>query len=554
MKKALVIIFLILFTNALHAQLSPGDLHNVHKNLEGLQNCVKCHEIGKKISSEKCLSCHSFLKERIAARQGLHANPEYQNCINCHVEHHGRNFELIHWNGGKQNFDHTQTGYKLIDKHASLKCESCHQSKFIVNTKKLVSSNINPEHTFLGLSQNCLSCHHDEHRGQMSESCLNCHSLSGWKTAPLFDHNKTKFALTGKHAKVPCNKCHVTIVDNRFESDAQYLKFAGRKFQRCTDCHQDAHKNKFGSNCERCHNTSGWENYNRTNFDHKKTNYPLQGKHAKVKCSQCHLPGKSLKIKKYNRCADCHRDYHQEQLAHRPQKGECSECHSVVGFTPVQFTIEQHQKTDYPLAGSHLAIPCNSCHVKINRNRKNETVRLNFKSTKCAACHKDPHKGEVNKFLSKNGCEYCHSTISWRNVTFDHNQTKFPLQGRHATIKCSECHKSSKAGKANVLLKFNKLSTQCQSCHGDVHLGQFRESRVLSLTRKIFTRCERCHTPVDWIAEKFDHNKDSKFKIEGSHKNVACEQCHRKADYKGKQVAIYKPLNAECQSCHNKKK
>ncbi|UCE04590.1 MAG: hypothetical protein JSW07_13290 [bacterium] len=162
--------------------------------------------------------------------------------------------------------------------------------------------------------------------------------------------------------------------------------------------------------------------------------------------------------------------------------------------------------------------------------------------------------GEANKFHSKNGCEYCHSVTSWRNVTFDHNQTKFPLQGRHATIKCSACHKSKKAGTASEQLKFNKLSMQCQSCHVDVHLGQFRESKVFSLTKKNFTRCDRCHTPVDWIAEKFDHNQNSKFKIEGAHKNVACNQCHRKVDYKGKQITIYKPLNTECQSCHNKKK
>ena len=52
----LCITFLIFAGMAdLSAQLSPGDLANAHKNLEGLENCTKCHEIGKKVLPEKCL-------------------------------------------------------------------------------------------------------------------------------------------------------------------------------------------------------------------------------------------------------------------------------------------------------------------------------------------------------------------------------------------------------------------------------------------------------------------------------------------------------------------
>ena len=79
------------------AQLSPGDLSQAHSHLEGLSNCTKCHEIGKKVVATKCLSCHSILKERIDNKKGLHANVGYEDCFDCHSEHHGRKYQLIYW-------------------------------------------------------------------------------------------------------------------------------------------------------------------------------------------------------------------------------------------------------------------------------------------------------------------------------------------------------------------------------------------------------------------------------------------------------------------------
>ena len=40
------------------AQISPGDLSKAHASLEGVSNCTKCHTVGKKVTSEKCLDCH----------------------------------------------------------------------------------------------------------------------------------------------------------------------------------------------------------------------------------------------------------------------------------------------------------------------------------------------------------------------------------------------------------------------------------------------------------------------------------------------------------------
>ncbi len=147
---SLVALLIFLVSGNLLAQLSPGELSRPHAYLEGLENCNKCHGFEEKLSPDKCLACHLFLAARIKAGQGLHANTEHSDCGSCHVEHQGRNFIIIHWNGGEEKFDHNQTGYKLDGKHAKLECRACHKSNNINPTAKLQSDKIDLNRTFLG--------------------------------------------------------------------------------------------------------------------------------------------------------------------------------------------------------------------------------------------------------------------------------------------------------------------------------------------------------------------------------------------------------------------
>jgi len=535
------------------AQLSPGDLHKSHTHLEGIENCTTCHESGKQLSSDNCLSCHTLLKERIDQNKGLHANNEYRQCETCHVDHLGKNYEMIYWEGDKEKFDHNKTGYKLEDKHKELKCEKCHNAQNIVDPNKLKDKKKDLSKTFLGLNDKCLSCHNDEHRGQLENDCLNCHNMKAWKPAPDFDHNKTKYRLTGKHRNVKCEKCHKSVTDNKYDDDMSYLKFSPLKYNSCNNCHKDIHKNKFGTNCIKCHNTSGWANYSQKNFDHNKTKYPLEGLHLKLQCEQCHKPGKPLKIKKFNQCKDCHFDTHRGQFSDRVQKGACEECHTIKGFIPSTFTTDMHAKCDYPLAGSHLAVPCFACHKKITfSSRRVKTTQFNFKSTRCIACHEDVHNGQTQQVsqkktipVGKDGCEFCHQVESWSSISFDHDATKFALKGQHKNASCIACHKQE--GQLVDSWHFTEVGTKCSSCHTDQHLGQFTN-------RSGETDCATCHTSVDWFAEKFDHEKNSNFSLKGAHQFVSCEACHKTEIQNGTKFVRYKPLERKCESCHLDKK
>ncbi len=533
----------IILTNFVYAQLSPGDLHKSHADLEGIKNCNRCHGISQKITAENCLNCHTLLKDRTNKNLGLHANPDYQNCIKCHVEHHGRDFDLIWWPNGQENFDHSQTGFSLLGKHRSIKCRDCHQEKFIQDRNQLKSLKKDLNRTFIGLGQNCLNCHHDEHRGQLGKDCKTCHQTETFKSAPLFDHSRSRFPLTGKHTQVRCEKCHPLITDRLLPDDADFRKFKDLVFQKCQDCHQDAHQNRFGSNCSGCHNTTGWKNYNQQAFNHQQTRFPLIGKHQLVACEKCHLPGKPLRPLTFKRCQDCHSDYHQGQFTHRLQKGACEECHTVQGFKPAQYTIEQHNQTSFKLEGGHLAVPCTNCHNTYHSGVAQETIRFKFNATNCGYCHIDPHAGTVDTFMKNEGCEFCHSVQGWRAVQFDHGKTSFPLEFKHLTLACTACHQSK--GPGNI--KITKLSSVCQDCHKDPHQEQF------VVTGQKITRCERCHSPKNWKETIFDHNSMATFKLEGAHRKTNCNKCHMQVSKNGIIFTRYKPIPHECVDCHGKK-
>lgn len=533
---------------AVRAQLSPGDLNNVHADLEGLANCEKCHEARRQISPARCLDCHSILKERIDSGKGLHANSGYKDCNKCHVEHLGKDSELIWWANGRDNFDHKLTGYTLEGKHAGIECRKCHVEKNIADHMKIARAGKDPNRTFMGLDRDCLNCHEDHHRGQLGKDCLKCHAMAGWKPVSGFNHDRTDFPLTGKHLGLDCLKCHSYITDEN-DPENKYIKMTGIRHEGCIDCHTDIHKGKFDQNCRTCHNTSGWQQVNRTDFNHGKTRYPLIGKHASLACEKCHKPGEPLTGLKFAHCTDCHTDFHRRAFANRTSKGECSECHQVTGFTPAQFTIENHNKTDFPLEGSHLAIPCQLCHKTIYDNNGSKLIQFSFDSTKCIACHKDPHGDTVKKYMKTAGCESCHIVEGWQSVKFDHSASGFALEGRHARIACTSCHKPivTKEGKRD--LHFSGLSTQCLSCHNDIHRGQFAEI-VEPGSDQMTTRCERCHTPGNWFPDRFDHNRDAAFKLEGAHRNVKCYGCHKKIEEQEGTFVWFKPLDTACKSCH----
>jgi len=515
---------ILLWEGNAFAQISPGELSKAHANLEGVSNCTKCHSVGNKVTDEKCLDCHKEIKLLIASKEGFHASDEVKGkeCYTCHNDHHGRNFQIVKFD--KTNFKHQLTGFELKGVHASKDCKSCHKPSFIKDSEQKKKTS-----TYLGLNKACLTCHDDFHKGKMSPNCATCHGFDSFKNATGFDHNTTKFPLIGKHKNVACEKCHKTILVN----GKPVQQFEGTLFNNCTNCHKDAHENKFGQNCKQCHTEESFHNIRgNSNFNHDKTDFKLVGKHQSVACKTCHKASLTSPVK-YDRCTDCHADYHKKEFAKDGVSPDCNQCHTNDGFAQSTFTIEKHNSGKFQLEGAHLATPCIACH------KKQDTWTFRKIGSVCVDCHKNVHKGFIQaKYYPNENCMVCHHVDNWKRLSFDHSTTKFKLEGVHAKQVCATCH-FVKNETGTRVQKFAELSTDCAGCHKNSHNDQFAVDGK--------TDCTRCHGFDDWKKSLFDHNS-SRFKLEGAHLTVSCEKCH-KEDTSGKFIQ-YKNNKILCANCH----
>ncbi|MBI5823785.1 MAG: NapC/NirT family cytochrome c [Chloroflexi bacterium] len=426
--------------------------------------CADCHgEDVTTFDSVTCTKCHvqedmTFMVDHMVTFG--------ETCLDCHdgIDRFG------------DDFNHDEFPFKLNGKHAAVTCQQCHLNS----------------HTPADLratSQDCFSCHQgdDLHNGKLGTDCASCHSADGWKPSS-FDHNQSDFRLDGSHIHVECEMCHA----NR--------EYKGTP-KDCYSCHEqdDEHLGQLGTDCAACHVTSDWKNIT---FNHDTAAFKLTGLHNQVKCTSCHVNGvfKGTPMD----CYSCH----AKVDAHNGQFGRnCSQCHTTSGWQNVSF---DHNGTGFPLTGLHVDVACKNCHV--------DGV---FKNTpkNCHACHAgdDAHNGEFGQ-----DCATCHNPSGWKNVSFDHGKTAFPLVASHTSVACASCHVGG---------VYKGTPTDCYSCHAakDKHNGQFG------------TDCGLCHKPTKWDDVVFDHSVTS-FPLTGTHTNVACASCHVGGVYKG--------TPKDCYSCH----
>lgn len=576
------------------AQISPGELARAHAHLDGSDGCLACHSAEHGVDRQRCLACHAPLAERVAAGKGLHARPDHAECERCHIEHQGRDFDLVYWGkSGERAFDHALTGYPLQGAHAPLACRSCHRQESIADPAPLLARKVDLGRTYLGLQSRCAGCHRDVHRGQFGDTdCASCHGLDRFKPAAKFDHARSRFPLTLGHARVECVKCHPVAalaasnpVPGPAEAAAPEVRYRGVG-TTCAGCHKDPHSGRFGTKCESCHTADDWKRIQTANFDHARTRYPLTGKHRAAACAACHPPGKPTKLANFERCASCHSDAHAGQLVLRQSGGECGECHTTAGFRPATFTVALHDATTYPLLGSHRTTECATCHRALPPGELEragialvrgaaaagpamaaKVTQFRFPRSACQDCHRDPHAGDTGKYLGTTGCLACHTLATWREVRFDHNLTRFPVAGLHLKVACLGCHRTAAAeGRSSPTLAGGRTlpasaggilpapsarawatprevrlagaPLACSGCHTDPHLGQ------------VGAACERCHADSSWGPLRFDHNRDSTYRLEGAHRAVACVACHYRERLSGKEVARLKPLGSACTDCH----
>jgi hypothetical protein len=566
------------------AQVSPGPLAAAHHELDAQAQCFKCHARGDGGMTARCLECHTEITALRDAKRGLHGrDARAKECATCHPDHAGRDFALVRWDeGSAAAFDHRRTGWPLEGKHLGLKCAECHQPKYQRMPMVSLIKKKDATQSWLALETACLECHSDPHRGGFGTDCASCHDARDWHriNKQKFNHDLTRYPLRGKHATVACEKCHDPV-----SAWGKQPPFAA-----CQSCHKDAHRGLATlagkpADCAACHSVEGFTPSTYTVEQHRHSAYPLEGRHATVACAKCHVQrgpeaeatlGAARVVMRppRERCTSCHADAHGGQLAARPDHGACEACHQVAGFKPSRFAIADHAKLALPLEGRHAELACAACHGAERHGiaapagvARAGSARFVFKLTEvqCQQCHLDPHRGRFaagGAHERKGGCVACHDTRAFAPSRVDdamHQTFDYRLEGAHRAVPCSSCHTDLGRGSAGPraagaslalatrpgpALTFVRQPHDCAACHQDPHGGQFKSSRGNGA-------CDACHDLRAFQpAGRFDHDRDTNFKLEGFHARVACARCHPAQRSGGTLRVTYVGAPTRCESCH----
>ncbi len=374
---------LVVFTlTGKHVQATCGDCHAGARTISDLkatpQDCISCHaedDAHEGILGPDCKTCHtadgwspSTFDHNTAAftLTGAHASV---NCSDCHADkkfkgtptdcyachaqddaHQGALGTLCSTCHNTEAwipafFDHNLSSFKLIGKHASVQCSSCH-----VNN------------VFTGTPSDCFACHaqDDKHAGRFGLNCGNCHTANGWLPAS-FDHNLASFKLTGKHIDVACTDCHINDVYQGTPST-------------CFGCHagDDPHSGQFGANCGNCHSTNAWKP---ASFNHDV--FPLTNGHANLSCDSCHGGGVFTGLS--SSCASCHSNpaFHADLFGGL----SCNQCHSTSSWTPASYNLSHPGGCDGNCI-NHENASCRDCHTS------------NLSNATCTKCHDSNNPGD----------------------------------------------------------------------------------------------------------------------------------------------------------------
>ena len=259
-------------------------------------------------------------------------------------------------------------------------------------------------------------------------------------------------------------------------------------------------------------------------------------------CWRCHQP---LRVKQAALCMECHIGIAEQIQATNGSHGaivsvlNCYECHSDhkgKDFDPVLEAMEKYDHSIAPFSlrwhqvgYDTLPVSCSACHIT--------SPEFGFTSGSCQECHASHSPDFIDQHVVEFGanCTGCHDGKDIM-ADFDHLNTMFPLDGKHAEARCAACHVSA---------DFDHTPMDCIGCHSEplVHLNQFDPN------------CSTCHNTQAWMpalfdGQLFDHESGTAFslvrhRVDYSGATLACQGCHSPSDF---DVSL-----DICKTCHAEK-
>lgn len=362
-----------------------------------------------------------------------------------------------------------------------------------------------------------------------------------------FDHLRTGFALTDRHAQARCESCHQNGIFQGTPRD-------------CASCHRQGMRLARGNvvmparhvptpqACDSCHST---RTFIGARFSHSGT--------TPGSCMTCHngslAPGKpAAHIPTVAACDGCHRSSSTwlavsggHSAANAVGTGTCDTCHNGIGA-----------RGKHP---AHIPVPagiakCDSCH----RSQASFTVAVRMDhmavvTATCASCHNGTSAiGKPPTHVATTAtCDTCHrSTTVWSSVTGAHTAANavgtgtcdtchngVAAKGKHAAhtpiptgaARCDSCHRSQTSFTASVTMNHTVVATaECRGCHNGQYLNEGTLGALAKPANHIpeaqllggaLLDCKSCHAgTTSWLPARTNHN--------GSQGNGAgwCKSCH----------------------------
>jgi hypothetical protein len=240
-----------------------------------------------------------------------------------------------------------------------------------------------------------------EHGGQTP--CVQCHTTEDWRKV-TFDHARTGYPLTGAHRGAPCQGCHAGAFDRPVPGT-------------CGGCHRDPHRGELGQRCDGCHETGTWASTFGADA-HRRTAFPLTGRHAFLPCKECHPDVRDRGFSGNSATCDrCHLDDYQrtrgtamDHLANGFPL-TCLDCHDAWSFRRARWA--QHDRCFAITTGPHAGITCLGCHTTLQGATISGACRTSTASCTRSGCHghgeTEEEHDEVSGYAYRDRkCYECH--------------------------------------------------------------------------------------------------------------------------------------------------
>jgi hypothetical protein len=216
-----------------------------------------------------------------------------------------------------------------------------------------------------------------------------------------------------------------------------------------------------------------------------------------------------------------------------------------------------HNTTGFPLTGTHVYVPCASCHIN---------ARYKTTPTACFGCHNGMTAPGAASLLNAhpkttNYCEGCHQTTTWRDYRFiDHVQALAPCASCHnnkiaqgkgpnhpvvnAAAACNSCHFNTVTWGGGILpatattapgAAATKSNTTTATTSAMLHASTKPDHATLT------ANCIRCHNGAAAPGKPAKHVAT----------NAPCETCHKSTRAFAGARVDHRSLTGSCISCHN---